>query len=137
MRVPGAVAAQEVAAARIYDRLVRRFVVIVPLARGAREAVREILREGPLFDLEGTSLERHFVLLATDELVFFFEGEHADEEAERLLKDPRLRIAAHLAGGPRASEEVFAWERPESLEGLSFGPQPGPGDSEGGPVSWS
>jgi len=118
---------------------VRRFVVSVPLRRGAAPKVREILREGPPFDLETTSLERHFVFLAGDELLFLFEGDRADEEAERLLKDPRVlgqasRIGVHLAGRPRVPEEVFGWERPEPLDGLSFGPQPGPGDSEGGPV---
>jgi hypothetical protein len=119
--------------------LVRRFVVTVQLARGAEKKVREILREGPPFDLEGSSLERHFVFVASDELVFLFEGDGADEEAERLLKDPRVlgeagRIRAYLAGKPRVPEEVFGWERPESLDGLSFGPEPGPGDSEGGGV---
>jgi len=108
---------------------VRRFVVSVRLRRGAGKKVREILREGPPFELEDTSLERHFVFLCGDELVFLFEGDRADEEAQRLLKDPR--VLGYVSGRPRVPEEVFAWERPEALEGLSFGPLPGPGDSDG------
>jgi hypothetical protein len=39
-----------------------------------------------------------------------------------------------LESGPRFAEIIHAWERPRKLEGLFFGPLPGPGDSEGGDV---
>ena len=118
---------------------VRRLMVIAKVRRGSKEAVRAILREGPPFELPETSLERHAVFLAGDEIVWLFEGVHAEQEVERLIGDPRglgraSRIGLHLAGRPRLPEEVFSWERPEVVPGLSFGPLPGPGDSEGGPA---
>jgi len=115
------------------------FLITVRVRRGSSQAVRRILREGPPFDLEETSLERHLVFLAGNELVFLFEGPHAQEEAGRLLAHPTAlaqasRLAPLLAGRPRMPEEVFSWAKAERLEGVDFGPLPGPGDSEGGPI---
>jgi hypothetical protein len=115
-----------------------RFVITAKIKRGSEPQVRELLREGPPFDLADTTLERHEVFLARDELVFLFEGPQADREAMRLLESPHVlgrasRLASHFRGRPRLPEEVFSWERPEAIDGLSFAPQPGPGDSEGGP----
>jgi hypothetical protein len=117
----------------------RYFVVAVRLKPGSVEKVREILREGPPFDLEQTSLERHLVFLGGDELIFFFEGGHADEKAKQLLASCRVlgqasRIGVHIEGTPRLPEEVFGWERLPTFDGVTFEPHPGPGDSEGGPV---
>lgn len=114
-----------------------RFVITAKLKRGSASKVRAILEQGPPFDLADTSLERHDVFLAHDELVFLFEGPQADREAMRLLERPDVlgpagRLAAYLRGPPRLPEEVFSWERPEEIDGMSFAPQPGPGDSEGG-----
>lgn len=113
-----------------------RFVVSLPLREGSAEKVRAILAEGPPFDIGDTSLERHEVFLAGDELLFLFEGAAAEAEARRLLAHPRVldqagRIGAYAAGSPRFPQEVFAWERPATTEGVTFGPLPGPGDSDG------
>ena len=117
----------------------QHFLITVRLRRGSSETVREILREGPPFDLSETSLERHSVFLTGDELAFLFEGHHAEDEAGRLLSRPDVfgqasRLAKHFAGRPRLPQEVFSWSRPERLDGVDFGPLPGPGDSEGGPI---
>lgn len=116
-----------------------RFVITARLRKGSADKVAQILREGPPFDIEQTSLERHEVFLAGDEVVFLFEGPHAEEEARRLGSGRGVitqagRLAIHIDGRPRLPEEVFSWERPPRLEGVVFGAQPGPGDSEGGPV---
>jgi hypothetical protein len=113
------------------------FVISAPLRRGSMKAVREILRDGPPFDIERTSLERHQVFLGRDELVFLFEGPHAEQEVRRLSDDLKIlgqasRLARYLKGAPRVSQEVFSWVRAPSLQGVSFGAQPGPGDSDGG-----
>lgn len=117
---------------------VRRFVVTARLRRGSAPKVAEILRAGPPFDLDSTSLERHEVFLGDDELVFLFEGTHAEEEARRLLGNRNVlsaasRIGAHLRGRPRTPREAFSWERASRLDGVVFGALPGPGDSDGGP----
>ena len=112
-------------------------MVTAKLKRGSFDRVRALLREGPPFDLEGTSLERHQVFLGRDQLVFVFEGPRAEAEVRRLLDERGVlsragRLAPHIAGLPRLPEEVFGWERPVELDGISFGPQPGAGDSDGG-----
>jgi hypothetical protein len=80
---------------------------------------------------------RHRVFLSRDELVFVFEGPHADEEIRRLLgseatADRATRLAGYFEGSPRVSEEVFGWERELPSEGVTFAAYPGPGDSDGG-----
>jgi hypothetical protein len=118
---------------------VSRYLVTARLKRGSGPEVRRLLREGSPFEDDTTSLERHYVVLADEEITMLFEGPHAEEEAERLLSgDPdasRLaRLRPHLEGAPRRSIDVFAWERDEPDEGVSYEPLPGPGDSEGGPT---
>lgn len=116
-----------------------RFVITAALRRGSAPEVARILREGPPFDIDETSLERHEVFLSDEEIVFLFEGPHAEREARRLLSSKRVlsqagRIGLHIKGRPRMPEERFSWERPSPLDGVAFGAFPGPGDSEGGPA---
>jgi hypothetical protein len=115
----------------------RRFVFTVRLKPGSLGEVRAILRQGPPFDIESTTLERHQVFLAGDELIILFEGLHADAEVRGLLDNSAAfggarRLAAHIVGPPTVLEEVFSWERPAELDGVSFSVQPGVGYSEGG-----
>ncbi len=116
-----------------------RFVVTARLREGSGPKVAELLRSGPPFDIEETSLERHEVFLGENEVVFLFEGPHAEAEARRLLLDTRVlsrvgHVGLHIEGRPRLPAEVFRWERAARLDGVTFGAQPGPGDSEGGSV---
>lgn len=99
-----------------------------------------MLRRGPVFDPAITSLSRHLAFHLGDELVLLFEGEHAERAAEALLGAPEAMLretalAPHLAGPARFPAEVYNWQRPVLAEGLSYGPLPGPGYSEGGPAS--
>ena len=114
-----------------------RFVVTASLKGGTAHLVAEILREGPPFDLADTSFERHEIFLGDDELVFVFEGPSADAEARRLFEAPGvlervMRIRPYLESAPKVPGEIFSWERPHELDGVAFGPEPGPGDSDGG-----
>jgi hypothetical protein len=70
-------------------------------------------------------------------MVFLFEGLHADAEVRRLLDGAGAlggasRLAEHVEGPPKVFEEVFSWERPAELDGVSFSALPGAGDSDGG-----
>lgn len=117
-----------------------RFVVTARLREGSAEKVAQILREGPPFDIAATALERHEVFLSEGEVVFLFEGPRAEEEARRLMGSQSViarvgRFDVHTDGEPCLVREVFSWERPSQLDGVTFGPQPGPGDSEGGPAA--
>jgi hypothetical protein len=101
---------------------VSRLVLVVPLEEGAATRVRELLRDGPPFELETTHLERHEVFLTDREAVFVFETAGEAPGREREAGNPRRRKAAAAgrggrAGRPRTAETAFSWERPASEEG--------------------
>src|SRR6266496_5516098 len=90
--------------------------VVVPIRRGAAEAARRLVEEGPPFDVEGLGLERHHVFVSEREVVFFFEGDSATAVVDALSRSPRVLKAAVrwrgiLAGRPRLAEERFGWTR--------------------------
>ena len=113
-------------------------VVVAPLKADMAERARELLVEGPPFDLEGTVFDRHSVHLTDREVVFVFEAS-TPGAVERLVSDETLWEAlggwSELAAGPpRLAEDVYSWIRAHASEDISFTPTPGPGDSEGGDV---
>jgi len=130
--------AERLVALHFGARTSSRVVVIVPLKPDAHASVRRLLQQGPPFDpaaIEG--LDRHEVFLTSDEVVFVFESHLGADVLAPLLADPKLWEAAaawpeHVAGPPRIAEDVFSWSRSEPVEGVSFLPTPGPGDSDGG-----
>ena len=101
-----------------------RLVLVVPLEEGAATRARELLRDGPPFELETTHLERHEVFLTDYEAVFVFETAGEAPALELEAGDPPRRKAAAawrevMAGRPRKAETAFSWERPASEEGLA------------------
>ena len=116
-----------------------RLVVIASLREGKSARARELLEQGPPFDLETTVFDRHAVHLTEQEVVFVFEGPGASHTLSLNGEDPRIWRAAEawgecLAGPPRVARTAFSWQRVEGPEGVSFEPTPGPGDSEGGEI---
>jgi hypothetical protein len=88
--------------------------VVVPIKRGAAEAARRLVEEGPPFDVEGLGLERHHVFVSEREVVFFFEGDSATAAVDALSGSPGVLTAAArwhriLGGRPRLAEERFGW----------------------------
>ena len=102
--------------AQVAGRDTAPVVVVLPLRAGTAARARELVADGPPFDLEQADLDRHIVFVTEHEVVFLFEGERARETLDRLLRKPRvLREAARwrdvLAGRPRLGEECYAWRR--------------------------
>jgi hypothetical protein len=94
----------------------RRVAIVLPLLPGSGDAVRALLADGPPFDPEQIRLDRHEVLLTSDEAIFLFESRLGANALDPLLEDPALweRAAAwheYLAGPPRIAEDVFSWTR--------------------------
>jgi hypothetical protein len=91
----------------------RRLVVVAPLKPGAEARARELLDQGPPFDLEGSKFDSHEVFVTPHEVVFVFEGsETLDFDAD----DPVLARAAQawaecLDGRPRIARSAFSWAR--------------------------
>jgi hypothetical protein len=116
---------------------VAHLVVVVPLEPEMVDRARELLAEGPPFDLDALGFDRHRVYLTGREAVFVFEGEDESAALELSAEDPALWEAASawqecFSDRPRVARAAFSWERSEALRGVSFEPTPGPGDSEGG-----
>jgi|Tabmets5t2r1_1033131.scaffolds.fasta_scaffold207000_2 hypothetical protein len=93
-----------------------RLVLVVPLREGASARVRELLHEGPPFELEATQLEHHEVFLTNHEAVFVFETPGAAPPLVLQAENPWLWNAAAawrecMAGRPRKAETAFAWKR--------------------------
>lgn len=97
------------------DRAARtRVAVVLPIKSGTAETARELVEQGPPFDLEALGLERHHVFVSEREVVFFFEGENAGSTVDALVRSPELLKAAVrwrriLAGRPRLAAERFSW----------------------------
>jgi len=95
---------------------VSQLVLVVPLREGARAKARELLEQGPPFDLDQTRFERHQVFLTDREVVFVFETAGEAARLELAADDPELwKTAAAwrecLDGRPRKAEVAFSWER--------------------------
>jgi hypothetical protein len=93
-----------------------RVAVVVPLKRGKAELARQLVEEGPPFEIEDMGLERHHVFVGEREVVFVFEGEQAAAAIDALARSPgvlkaALRWRGILAGRPRLAEERFGWTR--------------------------
>ena len=101
----------------------RRFLVTATLKEGSEDGVRAILSKGPPFQLPETSLERHFVFLTSNELVFVFEGARAEEEVARLLSDSGVLGQASELGSHRGSAT-------DATRGLPLGAPPAHRGSE-------
>jgi hypothetical protein len=109
--------------------------------------VRELLRSGPPVELDELALDRECAFVAGTELLLLFEGDAADRIARSLTTEPRpgledSALGRHVAGPPRLLGEPFVWTDSQTAAGddpggppsagVSFGPLPGPGHSEGG-----
>lgn len=93
-----------------------RLVLVVPLREGSLDRVRELLAEGPPFELATTHLERHEVYLTDREAVFVFEAPGEEPPLRLQAGNPALRNAAAawrecMAGRPRKAETAFFWLR--------------------------
>jgi len=90
--------------------------VVVPIRRGTAGLARQLIEEGPPFEVEELGLERHHVFVSEREAVFFFEGESAAAAVDALARSPgvlksAVRWRRILAGRPRLAQERFGWTR--------------------------
>ena len=93
-----------------------RVAVVVPIRRGSADLARQLIEEGPPFEVEELGLERHHVFVSEREVVFFFEGESAGAAVDALARSSGVLNAAVrwrriLAGRPRLAQERYGWTR--------------------------
>jgi hypothetical protein len=94
-----------------------RIAVVLPLRAGAHERARELVADGPPFELGDAPFERHDVFLTDREAVFVFEGRDVARAVQALARTPAVWRAAAawrrcLRGRPRVGEAVYSWSRP-------------------------
>ena len=94
-----------------------RLVVVAPLRPGGDARARELLDEGPPFDLADSPFDWHEVFVTPQEVVFVFEGTaSAGETLSLAAEDPGIWRAAKdwadcLDGRPRIARSAFSWKR--------------------------
>ena len=113
-------------------------MVVLPLGQGTAEEARALLRQGPPVEPLRGGYERYAAFVTNREAILVLEGPRVGTGDEAPWDVSAWREGSRwerlLRSGPRLAEVIHSWERPPKLEGLSFGPLPGPGDSEGGDV---
>lgn len=88
--------------------------VVVPLAEGKDEIVREFLAEGPPFDPAAIGLAGHKVFLTEHEAVFVFDVRTGPQGLERILAEPDFWDVASswqrcASAKPRLGVEAYSW----------------------------
>jgi hypothetical protein len=93
---------------------ISKAAVVLPLAPGMRDFAREVLAEGPPFDLDELGLASHEVLLSDMEAIFVFGLADGPETLERILAYEEfwtvVKSWERIAGGrPRVATVAFDW----------------------------
>jgi hypothetical protein len=92
-----------------------RVAVVAKLLPGSRERATRILAEGAPYELGETGLRRHSVFLASETVVFVFEGSGVEGLVRDLVDDPARSAAFSIwgpvvDGTPALAREEFYWE---------------------------
>ncbi|QEC48746.1 hypothetical protein FSW04_14975 [Baekduia soli] len=104
---------REITALRSHPHL-RKLVIVLPIEPDLRDMARDVLAEGPPFDLRAAGLDAHEVLLTDNEAIFVFGLPDGPPALERILAEEDFwtvvssweRIAA---GPPRIASVAFDW----------------------------
>lgn len=88
--------------------------IVVPLAEGRMEVVREFLAEGPPFDPAEIGLEGHRVFVTEREAIFVFDGAGGLQNLDRILAEREFWDVLSAwqrcaAAAPRLAGEVYSW----------------------------
>jgi hypothetical protein len=106
--------AEQLVSLNLPDNAHQSFAVVLPLAEGRAEVVREFLAEEPPFDPAQLGLEHHHVFVTDTEAIFVFETAAGLKDLEPLLAEPEFwdivgaweRCAA---GEPRVAAASYEW----------------------------
>ena len=117
--------------AEVLERLSRntsRFqsvLVCVPIRAGRRDAVRELIGQGPPFDPdEIPGLRHHEVFFGQNEVAFLFQGQNVRTAVDQLARNPAIWNAAiHwrkcIAGRPSIIESAYRWSLDQHVPATS------------------
>jgi hypothetical protein len=97
---------------------VKRIAIVARLLPGAHERAKDVLSEGPPFDLAWWGVDRHAVFLSQSEVVFVFEGDEVEWRLDDLVSDffsAGLQQAFSqwrelVEAEPNLAEQAYFWE---------------------------
>jgi hypothetical protein len=104
-----------------------RVAVEVPIRRGHRDRVCDLVRQGPPFDPATIAgLQSHDVYISGNSVIFIFEGANVRDIVEKLMHTTSVWMAAtewrqSITGRPRVLEDGYAWRRRDSQAGSGVG----------------
>src|SRR5665647_2213983 len=89
-------------------------IVVARLKPGAEAEARELIEQGPPYDMAASGLTHHSVFLSADEVIFLFEGPDAERVVHGMVNDPvasaQFATWAHLIEGtPFFVRREFDW----------------------------
>jgi hypothetical protein len=95
-------------------RPVEQIAVVLPLKPEMVETARALVAEGPPFDPDDKSLDRHEIFVTANEAIFVFFGADACASVREIMRDGAVWSAASrwtscLAGAPRIADAGYAW----------------------------
>jgi hypothetical protein len=99
---------------------VKRVAIVARLLPGTQERARDLLSEGPPFDLAESGFDRHAVFVSDSEVVFVFEGDEVEWKLDDLVSDffeaelqqTLGRWHELVEGEPKLAEEAYFWQLP-------------------------
>lgn len=86
--------------------------VIAHIRPGKRAELKQLIRQGPPFDLAEHGFTRHEAFLGDNDIVLIFEGAHALTDTQRLVSTlgaGHLAKFGMLVSSPRMLAESFEW----------------------------
>jgi hypothetical protein len=103
---------------------VKRVAIVARLRPGSQERARDLLSEGPPYDVAEGGFDRHTVFVSESEVVFVFEGDEVEWKLDDLVSDffrARLQEAFEqwkdlVEGEPQLAEEAYFWDRRPSRD---------------------
>src|SRR2546423_11325916 len=66
----------------------QRMAFVAKLRPGSTDDAASIIARGAPYDLDEAGFERHYIFLASDTVVFLFEGTDVERRVRDLLNDP-------------------------------------------------
>jgi hypothetical protein len=106
---------------------VKRLALVARLKPESEPRAKELIAQGPPFDLGEGGFVRHSVFLSSTEVIFVFEAPEVEWLVDSLVDEPfhwKLRDALDewrplVEGRPRVAREQFFWERDGPTEDVS------------------
>ena len=96
----------------------QRLAVIAKLRPGAAEQAAQLVELGPPFDPDEHEIERHLVFLASDMVVFVFEGGRPNSLLAALAGAHEQSVLGQweplLEGTPIIAREAYSWVVPSA-----------------------